>query len=266
MLARVLLLGLLALVGLSFPAWATGPANYPPGGSGSGVVANTCTPGDFFSAVDGSGNFTCATPAGSGDVTAVGDCASGACFDGTSGTTLTGSGASTVLQGTGSLYFNLDTNADSSGDGFVVADNSTGTGGTKLFEINESNNAYLYNNMALRFREATANGSSAVIVTGPASMTTSPTIAFPEASGTVAVSATSPLSLSAAGDLSITADGIGSSQLAATFTATTITSNLVGNVTGNADTATTATTANAGDSATSFFSTGELERTLLLVI
>lgn len=239
MLARVLLLGLLALVGLSFPAWATGPANYPPGGSGSGVVANTCTSGDFFSAVDGSGNFTCATPAGSGDVTAVGDCASGACFDGTSGTTLTGSGASTVLQGTGSLYFNLDTNADSSGDGFVVADNSTGTGGTKLFEINESNNAYLYNNMALRFREATANGSSAVIVTGPASMTTSPTIAFPEASGTVAVSATSPLSLSAAGDLSITADGIGSSQLAATFTATTITSNLVGNVTGNADTATT---------------------------
>jgi len=50
------------------------------GGGGAGVVAKTCTSGDFFSAVDGSGNFTCATPAGSGDVTAVGDCASGDCF------------------------------------------------------------------------------------------------------------------------------------------------------------------------------------------
>jgi len=88
-LARALLLGLLALASISSQAWATGPAYYPPGGSGSGVVANTCSAGDFFSAVDAGGNFTCSTPSGSGDVTAVGDCASGACFDGTTGTTLT---------------------------------------------------------------------------------------------------------------------------------------------------------------------------------
>lgn len=263
---RILLAVLVALACPTSQAWATGPQFGPMSGGGSGVVANTCTAGDFFSAVDGSGNFTCSTPSGSGDVTAVGDCASGACFTGASGTTLTGSGASTVLQGPGSMYFNIDTDASSAGDGFVVANNASGTGGTALFEINESNNAYLYNNMALRFREATANGSSAVIVSGPASMTTSPTISWPEASGTVAVSATSPVALSAAGAISITADGIGSTELAPTFTATTITSNLVGNVTGNADTATlatTATTANAGDSATSFFSSGELERTLL---
>lgn len=57
--------------------------------SGGGVTAKTCSAGDFFTAVDGSGNFTCSTASGSGDVTAVGDCASGACFDGTTGTTLT---------------------------------------------------------------------------------------------------------------------------------------------------------------------------------
>ncbi len=47
------------------------------------------------------------------------------------------------------------------------------------------------------------------------------------------------------------------------FAAGTITAALVGNVTGNADTATTATTAttaNAGDSATAFFSAGQIER------
>ena len=42
-----------------------------------------------------------------------------------------------------------------------------------------------------------------------------------------------------------------------------VTADLVGDVTGNADTATTATTANAGDSATAFFSSGTLESTLL---
>jgi hypothetical protein len=60
-LARALLLGLLALASISSQAWATGPAYYPPGGSGSGVVANTCSAGDFFSAVDAGGNFTCTT-------------------------------------------------------------------------------------------------------------------------------------------------------------------------------------------------------------
>ena len=56
--------------------------------SGGGVTAKTCSAGDFFTAVDGSGNFTCSTASGSGDVTAVGDCASGACFDGTSGNSI----------------------------------------------------------------------------------------------------------------------------------------------------------------------------------
>lgn len=136
-----------------------------------------CTSTDTWTLSSGGG--------GSGDVTAVGNCATGACFDGTSGTTLTGSGASTVLQGTGSLFFNLDTNADSSADGFVVANNSTGTGGTKLFEINESNNAYLYNNMALRFLEATANGTDAIIVSGPSSLASPFSIALPAETGTV---------------------------------------------------------------------------------
>jgi len=89
-LARVLLLGLLALVGLSFPAWASGPIYGPPG---SGVTAKTCSAGDFFSATDASGNFTCSTPGGSGDITSVGDCTTGACFDGTTGNSIQFEGA-----------------------------------------------------------------------------------------------------------------------------------------------------------------------------
>ena len=45
-----------------------------------------CSAGEFANAIDASGNLTCAAPAGggSGDVTSVGDCESGACLDGTS--------------------------------------------------------------------------------------------------------------------------------------------------------------------------------------
>lgn len=175
---RILLAVLVALVGPTSPAWATGPQFGPmSGGSGGGVTANSCTvPGDFATGIAADGTLTCSTPAGSGDITAVGDCATGACFDGTTGNSLT-------------------------------------------------------------FEGATAD-TIETILTAADPTASDKTITLPNASGTVAVSATSPLALSAAGDLSITADGIGSSQLAATFTATTITSNLVGNVTGNADTAT----------------------------
>ena len=77
---------LLGLVVLAAPSAAGATMLW---NSGGGVTAKTCSAGDFFTAVDGSGNFTCSTASGSGDVTAVGDCASGACFDGTTGTTLT---------------------------------------------------------------------------------------------------------------------------------------------------------------------------------
>ncbi len=47
-----------------------------------------------FLRTDGSGTLTWAAPSGSGDITSVGDCADGACFDGTQGTTLTFNNAS----------------------------------------------------------------------------------------------------------------------------------------------------------------------------
>lgn len=120
MLARALLLGLLALASISSQAWATGPAYYPPGGSGSGVVANTCSAGDFFTAVDGSGNFTCSTASGSGDVTAVGDCASGACFDGTSGNSIQFEGS------TADAFETTLTATDPTADRTITMPNRTG--------------------------------------------------------------------------------------------------------------------------------------------
>lgn len=61
---------------------------------------------------DGSGNVTWATGGvGSGDIEAVGDCATGACFTGTSGTTLTfnNAGGDGTLAYNGTFTFNKDT-------------------------------------------------------------------------------------------------------------------------------------------------------------
>lgn len=151
MLARALLLGLLALASISSQAWATGPAYYPPGGSGSGVVANTCSAGDFFSAVDAGGTFTCSTAAGSGDVTSVGDCTSGACFDGTTGSTLTAAPAGhLLLKSSNSMYFDADTGTASTGNGFVFRSNGTAL---TLFRVIEDGYADLRNGLDLRLYE-----------------------------------------------------------------------------------------------------------------
>ena len=89
--------------------------------SGGGVTAKTCSAGDFFTAVDGSGNFTCSTASGSGDVTAVGDCASGACFDGTSGNSIQFEGS------TADAFETTLTVTDPTADRTVTLPNLTGT-------------------------------------------------------------------------------------------------------------------------------------------
>ncbi len=92
------------------------------GGGGAGAVSKTCTPGDFFSAVNGSGNFTCATPAGSGDVTAVGDCASGDCF------TASSNNSSLIFEGsTADSSETTLTVTDPTADRTITLPNRTGT-------------------------------------------------------------------------------------------------------------------------------------------
>jgi hypothetical protein len=46
---------------------------------------SACTAGDFVTDIAADGTLTCATPTGTGDVTSVGNCTSGACYDGSSG-------------------------------------------------------------------------------------------------------------------------------------------------------------------------------------
>lgn len=119
--------------------------------SGGGVTAKTCSAGDFFTAVDGSGNFTCSTASGSGDVTAVGDCASGACFDGTTGSTLTAAPAGhLLLKSSNSMYFDADTGTASTGNGFVFRSNGTAL---TLFRVIEDGYADLRNGLDLRLYE-----------------------------------------------------------------------------------------------------------------
>lgn len=104
---RILLAVLVALVGSTSPARATGPQFFAPsgGGGGSGVVAKTCSAGDFFSAVDGGGNFTCSTPA-----------AGSAAFSAITGSTNTtaamvvGTGASLSTSGSGTIAATTATN------------------------------------------------------------------------------------------------------------------------------------------------------------
>lgn len=271
---RILLAVLVALACPTSQAWATGPQFGPMSGGGSGVVANTCTAGDFFSAVDGSGNFTCSTPSGSGDVTAVGDCASGACFTGSSGTTLTGLADTTfLLESQRSVYVNVDTDNNSTSHGFFVGLNGTGTATTRLFIVQEAGQVELRNGTDLRLYEtddsnyvqvATPSLSANWTLTLPAddgnsgqflqtdgSGTT--TWATPSGSGNVSNTGTPADNQVAVWTDATTIEGTsGLTFSAGTLTATTFSGALSGN-------ATTATTAGAGDSATAFFSSGTIE-------
>lgn len=205
MLARALLLGLLALASFSSRAWATGPATYPPGGSGSGVVANACSAGDFFSAVDGSGNFTCATPAGSGDVTAVGDCASGACFTGTTGSTLTGAtGTSLVANSDNNIYLSFDTDNNSTATGVVIGSNASGSSATPWVVVSDAagKNMTLRNATTLRINDP-SDDTNYVEFTAP-TIGSNVALTLPTSGGTVPSSATAPVTLSAAGVLALT--------------------------------------------------------------
>lgn len=85
-------------------------------GTATALASNPtdCDPGEFANAIDASGNLTCAAPAGSGDVTSVGDCTEGACLDGSSdgGTNILfydADGATTITVGnnTGAVALSL---------------------------------------------------------------------------------------------------------------------------------------------------------------
>lgn len=252
MLARALLLGLLALASISSQAWATGPAYYPPGGSGSGVVANTCSAGDFFSTVDANGNFTCTTAgSGSGDITDVGDCATGACFTGTTGTTLTfknatsGTIAVTPVAGalgtrtislpaetgtvctTGSICAGTvqyqaglsggDVTTTSGGASATIATGAVTTGkildatiaqvdidDTQTLAGNPANgdSSVWFATTGLIWEGATSNSNEGLLVA--ADVGGDRTWTLPDASGTIAVSASTPLTLNATtGNLTI---------------------------------------------------------------
>lgn len=199
---RILLAVLVALACPTSQAWATGPQFGPMSGGGGGVVANTCTAGDFFSAVDGSGNFTCSTPSGSGDVTAVGDCASGACFTGSSGTTLTGLADTTfLLESQRSFYVNVDTDNNSTSHGFFVGLNGTGSATTRLFIVQEAGQVELRNGTDLRLYET--DDSNYVEIAAPA-LSSNATLTLPTSGGTIPSSVMAPLTLSAAGVLALT--------------------------------------------------------------
>ena len=156
------------------------------GGSGAGVVAKTCTSGDFFSAVDGSGNFTCATPAGSGDVTAVGDCASGACFSGTTGSILTGAtGTSLVFNTDNNIYLSFDTDNNATSTGVVIGSNASGASATPYVVISDAAtpNVTLRNATRLRFND-TSDDTNYVELVGPSGISSNFTFTLPSDDGT----------------------------------------------------------------------------------
>ena len=185
-----------------------------------------------FLQTDGSGTTTWATPSGSGNVSNTGTPADNQVAVWTDATT---------IEGTSGLTFSAGTLTATTFSGALSGNATTAT----TAGAGDSATAFFSSGTieAARLPDADDDATTKGIITLPNAQFDC-----------------------TAGSCSIATGGIGSTELADTFSATTITSNLVGNVTGNADTATlaaTATTANAGDSATSFFSSGELERTLL---
>lgn len=149
----------------------------------------------------------------------------------TTGTIIT-TGDSGTVTGTMVLNDTIALTTDTSGNyvGNVATDVLTGlTGGSAGSEgaslsvgfdysqamsgsVSLGANATVFGSNGLVSEGSTANTIEGFI-TFPNWATSDKTIAFPDASGTVAVSATSPLALSAGGALSINADGIGTTQV-----------------------------------------------------
>lgn len=201
------------------------------------------------------------------------------CDGGTTGTVETT--GQYVLNTTNNAYFNIDSdNNSASNSGFVFAHNGVGTsGGTKLLELNTNGDASFYAGLDPRLYET--DNTNYVQLSAP-TLGGNWTLTLPDTDGTSGQflqtdgsGVTTWATPSGSGNVSNTGTPV-DNQLAIWTDATTIegdaaltfdtstntltTTTFSGALSGNA---TTATTAGAGDSATSFFSSGELERTLL---
>lgn len=169
------------------------------GGGGASITANSCTSGDFATGIGVDGTLTCSTPAGSGDVTAVGDCASGDCFSGSTGSTLTAAPAGHfVLKSSNSMYFDADIAAGSTGNAFVFRSNNTAL---TLARIVEDGYADLRSGLDLRLYDT--DDSNYVEIAAPA-LGSNVSLTLPTSGGTIPSSATSPVTLSSAGVIALT--------------------------------------------------------------
>ncbi len=97
------------------------------------------------------------TAGGAGDVTAVGDCTTGACFDGTSGTTLTfnnAGGDKTLVFDGSNFTFN---------DGLIVDTLDTGQGANELYDMDQNvltTSDVTFNSLTLTTDLSVANGGT----------------------------------------------------------------------------------------------------------
>lgn len=123
---------------------------------------------------------------GSGDVTDVGDCASGACFDGTTGSTLTGaSGTSLVVNTDNNIYLSFDTDNNATSTGVVIGSNASGASATPYVVVSDAAtpNVTLRNATRLRFND-TSDDTNYVELVGPSGISSNFTFTLPSDDGT----------------------------------------------------------------------------------
>lgn len=127
--------------------------------------------GNFLS-TNGSGTLSWAA-GGSGDITSVGDVASGAAFDGTQGTILTfnNAGGDGTFQYDGSNFLVSHGISTSLQHAFLVKPYNTGAGNTGQVE----------------FWELAANGTNSINVKAPDAITSDRTVTWPDAAGEISL-------------------------------------------------------------------------------
>lgn len=142
----------------------------------------TCAEGQLHQDTDSNGSelYVCTaantwTTIGAGNVSSVGNCATGDCFTGTSGSTLTSSSTMSLLS-PDNVYVRVDTDANDTG-AFVIAKEA----GTSMFEVNEDGTARFWAGLSPRLYEA--DNSNWIHLTTPI-LTANWTLTLPVDDGT----------------------------------------------------------------------------------